>query len=77
MISPRHPDPGTHHQPRSFSDTGLSKRKSVRKRIGEFLLWLLLHYKYLFVVIWIAFIIFWLVFEVFLTESERVDTSRE
>jgi hypothetical protein len=64
MISPLH-------------ETGSSKRESVRKRIGESLLWLLFHYKYLFVVIWIAFMIFWLVFEVFLAESERVETSEE
>jgi hypothetical protein len=56
---------------------GSSKRESVRKRIGESLLWLLLHYKCLLLVIWIAFMIFWLVFDVFLAESERVDTSEE
>jgi len=64
-------------------DTGRSiearptKWDAVHKRIGEFSLSLLLHYKLLLLAAWIAAIIFLLVFEILLTESTALNTGKE
>lgn len=52
-----------------------SKNDVPRKHISDFLLSLLLHYKWLFLVAWIAGMIFLLVSEIFLLEPVTLDTD--
>lgn len=54
-----------------------NKRAALGKRITEFLILLLLHYKWLLLVAWIAGVIFWLVSELLLIEPTTLDTNRE
>lgn len=54
------------------------KRHNVLgKRITEFLISLVLHYKWLFLAAWIAGVIFWLVSELFLVEPASLHTDSE
>lgn len=54
-----------------------NKRDAPGKRITEFLILLLLHYKWLLLAAWIAGVIFWLVSELLLIEPATLDTNRE
>ena len=52
-------------------------RRGLLKRLGELLLLVLLHYRWVLLVIWIATIIFWFVFEVLLIELEILKADPE
>lgn len=51
------------------------KRVALGKRITEFLILLLLHYKWLLLGVWIAGVIFWLVSELLLGEPASLHTD--
>ena len=53
------------------------KRDGLGKRITEFLILLLLHYKWLFLAAWIAGVIFWFVSELLLVEPANLHTDSE
>ena len=52
-------------------------RMGLLKRLGELSLLVLLHYKWVLLVIWIAAIIFWVVSEVLLIEPEIFEADPE
>jgi hypothetical protein len=52
-------------------------RRGLLKRLGELLLLVLLHYKWVLLVIWIAAIIFWFVSELLLIELEIPEADPE
>ena len=50
-------------------------RLGLQKRLGKLLLFILVHYKWVLLVTWIAAIIFWFVTEVLLVELEVLEAE--
>lgn len=50
-------------------------RRGLEKRLGELLLLVLLHYKWVLLVTWIAALSFWFVSEVLLIEPETIEAD--
>jgi hypothetical protein len=56
---------------------GPNKRHSLRQRMAEFSLSLVLHYKLLLLAFWIAAVLYWLVFEILLAEPAAAPAAEE
>jgi hypothetical protein len=77
MFSLLHPHQKKEPTRRLPAIAGPNKRHSLRQRIAEFSVSLVLHYKQLLLGLWIAAILYWLVFEILLVEPSALDTDQE